>query len=84
VMIEKATEKWNFNISVMPETGVSLRFSIDKNAKLADAKLRAMDACYEAPASVGGAVGSNLPSAKSVDFLALAVSTLDIPTMPAK
>nr|WP_315485997.1 M28 family peptidase [uncultured Undibacterium sp.] len=87
VMIDKATEKWNFNISVMPEAGVNLRFSIDKNAKLADAKLRAMDAFYEPPASVGGiggVGGLNLPSAKSVDFLALAVSTLDIPAMPAK
>jgi len=80
-MIEKATEKWNFSISAMPETGVNLRFSIDKNAKLADAKLRATDVFYEPPASVGGL---KLPSAKSVDFLAMAVSVLDIPAMPAK
>lgn len=81
LMIEKATEKWNFSISAMPENGVDLRFSIDKNAKLAEAKLRATDVFYELPASLKGLT---LPPEKSVDFLAMAVSVLDIPAAPAK
>lgn len=81
LMIDKATEKWNFSISAMPETGVDLRFSIDRNAKLADAKLRATDVFYEPPVSLKGL---KLPPEKSVDFLAMAVSVLDIPVLPAK
>jgi hypothetical protein len=81
MMIEKATEKWNFSISAMPENGVHLRFSIDKNAQLAEAKLRATDVFYEPPASVNGL---KLPPAKSIDFFAMAVSVLDIPLVPTK
>jgi hypothetical protein len=76
VLSKEAKEKWTASVHAMPAEGVTLYLQIAKNLAAASMTIRVTDSFYVLPATVKNIVA---PPAKSVDFVAQTISSLQIP-----